>query len=134
MSRDKGTEKCDVEENLLHAKIEEQNWMPIYLRSLVSAQKPETLTLSEIDFDFITEHQAAGLSVSRWQAHGLLRTTPHSLCLGKCSYPTLGDRFKRPDMPSWMVAEYTPEWSLLLGSILSVWEREYFISDVCVMF
>lgn len=108
-SRDKGTEKCDIEENLLHAKIEEQNWVLIYLHSLVSAQKPEMLTLSEIDFDFVTGHQAAGLSVSRCQAHGLLRTTPHSLCLGKCSYPTLGERFKRPGRPSWMVAEYTPE-------------------------
>lgn len=47
-----GGENYDIGENLLHAKIKEQPLVPVLLHSLVSAQKPEMPTLSEIDLDF----------------------------------------------------------------------------------
>lgn len=52
--------KYGVGENLLHAKRKEQNSVPISLHSMGSAQKPEMLTLGEIDFDFHSRAPGSG--------------------------------------------------------------------------
>lgn len=106
MSSDKGAEKYDIGENLLHAKIKEQPSVPISLHSLISAQKPETPALSEINFGFCS--RAPSSSAERFQVLCSSAAPYHValFCLGKCSHSTPGERFKRPRMSSWVVTEY----------------------------
>lgn len=67
--------------------------MLILLHSLVSAQKPETPALSEINFDF--HSRAAKLSVSRGCAHRLILSTQLPSALEKVAVLLLGKDFKR---------------------------------------
>lgn len=85
-------ENSGIGENLLRAKIKEQNSVLISPHSLVSAQKPEMLTLSEIDFDF--HSRAPGSGAECFQvlcSSAVCVSLPTPSPLGKPSHPALGE-------------------------------------------
>lgn len=88
-------EKYGIGGNLLHAKRKEQNSVPISLHSVGSAQKPEMLTRSEIDFDF--HSRAPGSRAECFQVPCSSAVNYHSPCpppLESVAILLLGKRLK----------------------------------------